>query len=90
MANLAVAGSVSGANFSSRKDIILWIQRKYQPAFQRVEELHNGALYCVILDSVYPNVVHLKKVKLDAQQDKDVLANYVVLQDALEQTRLNK
>lgn len=87
--DLSASGTHAHA-LASRKEIVAWIQTKYQPSFRGIEELRTGAVFCQILDSVYPDAVALDKVKWDATQEKERLANFQIFQAGLERAQITK
>ncbi|KAG8463859.1 hypothetical protein KFE25_000027 [Diacronema lutheri] len=87
---MATAGMMNEAYFTGRKEIVAWIQGKYQPNLQRVEDLCTGAVYCQIIDSIYPNSVQLGKVKFQAKTETDFIHNFKVLQAAFVKNKLDR
>lgn len=87
---MATAGMMNEAYFTGRKEIVAWIQGKYQPNLQRVEDLCTGAVYCQIIDSIYPNSVQLSKVKFQAKTETEFIHNFKVLQAAFVKNKLDR
>jgi len=87
---MATVGMMNEAYFTGRKEIVAWIQGKYQPSVQRIEDLHTGAVYCQIIDSIYPGTVQLSKVKFSAKQEHEILHNFKILQAAFAKNKLDR
>jgi RP/EB family microtubule-associated protein len=87
---MATAGMMNEAYFTGRKEIVAWIQGKYQPSLQRVEDLCTGAVYCQIIDSIYPGTVQLSKVKFHAKVEIEFIHNFKVLQAAFVKNKLDR
>mmetsp|Transcript_19493 Transcript_19493/g.52496 ORF Transcript_19493/g.52496 Transcript_19493/m.52496 type:complete len:265 (+) Transcript_19493:80-874(+) len=87
---MATVGMMNEAYFTGRKEIVAWIQGKYQPSLQKVEDLHTGAVYCQIIDSIYPGTVQLSKVKFNAKQEHEFLHNFKILQAAFAKNKLDR
>lgn len=87
---MATVGMMNEAYFTGRKEIVAWIQSKYQPSLQRVEDLCTGAVYCQIIDSIYPGTVQLSKVKFNAKQEHEFVHNYKILQAAFVKNKLDR
>ncbi len=49
---------------------------------QKVEQCATGAVYCQIIDSIYPGTVQMTKLKWNAKFDYEYVENYKVLQKA--------
>jgi len=87
---MATVGMMNEAYFTGRKEILSWIQGKYQPSLTRIEDLCTGAVYCQIIDSIYPGTVALSKVKFNAKHEHDFVHNYKILQNAFAKNKLDK
>mmetsp|Transcript_10847 Transcript_10847/g.28155 ORF Transcript_10847/g.28155 Transcript_10847/m.28155 type:complete len:282 (+) Transcript_10847:74-919(+) len=87
---MATVGMMNEAYFTGRKEIVAWIQSKYQPSLQRIEDLCTGAVYCQIIDSIYPGSVQLSKVKFNAKQEHEFVHNYKILQASFVKNKLDR
>lgn len=70
--------------YTGKNEILAWIRSKYQPGFQRIEDLGSGAVYCQIFESMYPGTITISKVKFEAVSEAEILHNFKTLQAALE------
>ena len=52
--------------FTSRLDIIEWVNDIVITNFTKIEQLGAGNIYCQLLDAAFPNHVPLNKVKWHA------------------------
>ena len=64
--------------FVGRKELTAWIQANFQANFQKIEDLASGVVYCQIIDSIYPEVKVMGKVKRDAKVEVDFIHNFKV------------
>lgn len=46
----------------------------------KVEQVATGAVYCQIIDAIYPGTVQMSKVKWNAKHEYEFIENYKVLQ----------
>ena len=76
--------------FVGRKELTAWIQSSFNPAFQKVEDLANGVVYCQIINSVYPGALPMAKVKMDARTEVDCLHNFKLLQTAFNKKKIDR
>ena len=76
--------------FVGRKELTAWIQSSFNPAFQKVEDLANGVVYCQIINSVYPGALPMAKVKMDARTEVDCLHNFKLLQTAFNKKKVDR
>jgi RP/EB family microtubule-associated protein len=53
--------------FISRKDIVEWIKHTLKLDLTHIEQLGSGAIYCQLLDSLYPGRVPLSRVNWKAK-----------------------
>lgn len=68
--------------FTSRGDILKWINDLLQINISKIEQLGSGAVYCQILDSMYPGKVNLSKVNWKAKTEYDFIQNLKILQQS--------
>lgn len=83
-------GMMNANYFTGRKEILSWIQQKYQPNLMRIEDLCTGAVYCQIIDSIFPGTVPLSKVKFSARNEVEFLHNFKILQNAFAKNKIDK
>lgn len=77
---------LSKANFPnnpSKNEIINWVNSILKLNITKIEQACTGAIYCQILDSIYPNKVKMNKVNWKASHDYEFLSNLKVLQQGL-------
>ena len=72
-------GMMEGAFFVGRSEILSWVNELLQLNLQKVEQCATGAVYCSIIDSIYPNTVQMGKVKWNAKFDYEFMENFKVL-----------
>ncbi|KAM0793749.1 hypothetical protein ACM66B_001169 [Microbotryomycetes sp. NB124-2] len=73
----------------SRHSLLQWINDLCQVQYTKVEQCGNGAVYCHVLDSIFLDIpVH--KVKLNAKQSYELMANYKILQNAFKDHQIDK
>ncbi len=49
---------------------------------QKVEQCATGAVYCQVIDAIYPGSVQMNKVNWQAKHDYEYAYNYKILQSA--------
>lgn len=65
---------------ASRSELLDWINSEFDANYTRIEQCGNGAIFCQIFDSVYPDKIPLNRVHKDATADHQILHNYKLLQ----------
>lgn len=83
-------GIMDGAFFVSKKDLLDWIERDFKLTLTKVEDAHNGALYCQIIDAIFPDKVKMKKVNWNANNEYQIRNNYKILQQAFNDCKISK
>ena len=73
-------GMMEGAFFVGRGELLAWVNDTFQLNLTKVEQAATGAVYCQIIDAIYPNTVQMGKVKWGAKHDYEFVENYKVLQ----------
>ncbi|GAA5924534.1 hypothetical protein JCM1841_004612 [Sporobolomyces salmonicolor] len=72
----------------SRTELVAWISDLLQ-LNTKVEQCGTGAVYCQIFDSIYHDVP-MGKVKMQAKQEYEYLANFRILQNAFKAHGVDK
>jgi RP/EB family microtubule-associated protein len=75
-------GMMEGAFFVGRGELLSWANDFFALGLTKVEQCATGALYCQIIDSIYPGTVTMSKVKWGAKHDYEFVENFKVLQQA--------
>lgn len=73
----------------ARIELLLWLNELLQLRYTKVEEAGSGAAYCQVFDSIYGDVP-LHRVKFDATQEHEFIANYKILQQSFDKHRVHK
>lgn len=71
----------------SRGELLIWLNGLLKLSVTKIEQLGSGAVYCQLLDMIYPGKVPLGKVNWKAKFDYEYVANFKVLQQSF--TKLN-
>ena len=85
-----VIGMMEGAFFVSRTELLKWIEDVFHVNYTKVEQCANGALYCQILDAIFPGRVAMKRVNWNAKHEYEFIKNYKVLQSAFDRLGIEK
>ncbi|ORZ34121.1 calponin homology domain-containing protein [Catenaria anguillulae PL171] len=73
----------------SRVELLAWINALLQLNFTKIEQLGTGAAYCQVFDSIWGDL-QMHKVKFDAKHEYEYVANFKVMQLALDQHKVDK
>ncbi|MEW5309082.1 MAG: hypothetical protein WDW38_000993 [Sanguina aurantia] len=76
--------------FLGRAEILGWINDTLSLRLQKVEDTHNGAVACQLLDVLHAGAVPLKKVDFNAKNEYDMISNYKILQDVFTKLKVDK
>jgi RP/EB family microtubule-associated protein len=83
-------GTMDGAYFVSKNDILGWLNQLLGLNYTKVEQCANGAAYCQVFDAIYPGEVPVKKVVFEAKAEHDAVKNYKVLQAVFDKKGIAK
>ena len=83
-------GMMEGAFFVGRGELISWINDTFQLSVNKVEQCATGAVYCQIIDAIFPGTVSMAKVKWGAKHDYEFVENYKVLQQAFAKNEIKR
>eukprot|EP00920_Eleutheroschizon_duboscqi_P044081 GHVT01105025.1.p1 GENE.GHVT01105025.1~~GHVT01105025.1.p1 ORF type:complete len:150 (-),score=12.31 GHVT01105025.1:1090-1539(-) len=75
-------GNMEGAFFRGKRELLDWINKTFDMDVSKVELCASGAIFCQIVDALYPNKVPMTKVKWNAKLEHEMIQNYKVLQKA--------
>lgn len=76
-------GMMDNAYFTSKSEILKWLNTTLKLNITKVEQASTGAIYCQLLDALHPNKVKLQKVNWKATLEHEFLANLKLLQQSL-------
>lgn len=83
-------GTMDKAYFMSKNEIINWINSILKIGITKIEQCATGAVYCQLLDVLFPGNVNMKKVNWSASSETDFLANFKILQQGLNASCVKK
>ena len=70
--------------FAVSKAVLLeWLNTMFGLSYAKVEECASGAVYCQILDAIYPGTVPMKIVKWNAKNEYEWVANFKIAQKVM-------
>jgi RP/EB family microtubule-associated protein len=72
-------GMMEGAFFVSRSDILDWLNDLLGLSLTKVEQCATGAVYCGVIDAIYPGSFGFSKVNWGAKHEYEFVNNYKVL-----------
>lgn len=83
-------GMMSEAYFVGKNQLLAWINEFLALGIKRVEELANGAVYCQLLDALYPGKVAMKKVDFTVKTDFEFIKNWKIVQNTFNRMDVSK
>lgn len=83
-------GMMHEGYFVGRKELINWIRQYFDAGFSKIEDLATGAIYCQIVDNIYPGSVPMSKVKMGAKTEVDFIHNFKILQTAFGKKKIDR
>eukprot|EP00386_Alphamonas_edax_P008408 GDKI01027588.1.p2 GENE.GDKI01027588.1~~GDKI01027588.1.p2 ORF type:complete len:301 (-),score=135.65 GDKI01027588.1:22-924(-) len=83
-------GMMEGAFFVPRTQLLQWINTTFDLNLQKVEQCASAAVYCQIMDALYPGKVAMGKVNWSAKHEYEFVKNFKVLQDCFDKAGIQK
>ncbi|KRX01887.1 Calponin homology domain [Pseudocohnilembus persalinus] len=83
-------GMMEGAFFVSKGEIFNWVNSLLKINVNKIEQLGTGAVYCQIIDSMYPGAVKMSRVNWKARNEWDFIINLKTLQQAFQKQNIKK
>lgn len=87
-----MASATDSHNFLSKSQILDWLNSTLDLSLAKVEDTHNGAVACQIMDAIHRSSggVSLERVDFNARTEYDMIQNYKVLQSAFDKYQVTK
>ena len=83
-------GMMDNAYFIGKSEIIRWINEILKMNITRIEQACTGAIYCQLIDCIFPNKVKMNKVNWKAKLETEFLNNLKIMQQALISCKIQK
>ena len=83
-------GIMDGAFFVPKTQLLDWVNSLLDLSLTKVEQCASGAVYCQIIDSMYPGKVAMKKVNWSAKLEYEFVNNYKILQKGFDECGIAK
>lgn len=74
---------------TTRTELLEWLNELLQINYSKVEQCGAGGAYCQVMDSIYGDVP-MNRVKMNAKQEYEYLANYKILQNVFKAHKVDK
>jgi len=73
-----------------RSEILGWMNEDFQLNLSKIEQCGTGAVYCQIIDKIFPGTFNFGAVKWGAKFDYEYVENYKVLNNAFIKNGISK
>lgn len=83
-------GMMDGAYFTSRNDILNFLNSLLNLNLQKIEETASGAVACQICEYIFPNSVPMSRVNWSARSSFEYVDNYKLLQKAFTKHKIQR
>lgn len=83
-------GMMEGAFFVSKGVILEWMNDFFGLSLTKIEQCATGAVYCSIMDAIYPGTFQFSRVKWGAKHEYEFVENYKVLQNAFDKNSVKR
>ena len=81
---------MDSAYFTSRKDILDWVNTLLSLSLIKIEQTCTGAVACQLFDYMFPGSTAIGKVNWAAKSEYDYVANFKLLQAAFARKNVSK
>ena len=83
-------GMMEGAFFVPKSDLLAWVNSTLALELKQIQQLGTGAVYCQIVDVMYPGKVAMARVNWRARNEWQFIGNYKILQQAFAKCKIQK
>jgi len=81
---------MDGAYFTSRKEILDFINNLLNLNLTKIEQTASGAVACQLTEYLFPKSIPMSKVNWEAKSSHEYVANYKLLQNAFTKNKIRK
>jgi len=86
----AAIGMMDGAYFTSRKEILDFLNNLLDLNLTKIEQTASGAVACQLTEYLFPNSIPMSRVNWAAKASHEYVANYKLLQSAFDKNNIQK
>jgi RP/EB family microtubule-associated protein len=83
-------GMMEGAFFVPKSDLLAWVNSTLQLEVKQIEQLGTGAIYCQLIDAMYPGKIAMARVNWRARNEWEFISNFKVLQQGFGKCKIQK
>ncbi len=83
-------GMMEGAFFVPKSDLLAWVNSSLRLELTHIEQLGTGAVYCQLIDVMFPGRVAMGRVNWRARNEWEFITNYKILQQAFAKCKIQK
>lgn len=83
-------GMMDKAYFVGKGEILNWFNELLVLNLAKIEQCATGAVYCAVMDALFPGTFGFKKVKWGAKHEHEYVENYKVLQQAFDKNGIKR
>ena len=83
-------GMMDKAYFVSKAELLGWFNELLCLQLSKVEQCATGAVYCAVLDALYPGTFPFSRVRWGAKTEYEYVDNYKVLQAAFDKNGIKR
>ena len=83
-------GMMDNAYFTSKNEILKWLNNTLKLNVSKIEQAGTGAIYCQLLDVLHPGKVKLSKINWKATSELEFLQNLKILQQTMLDLKIGK
>lgn len=86
----AAIGMMDGAYFTSRNEILSFLNTLLDLNLAKIEQTASGAVACQVIEYIFPNSIAMSKVNWAAKGSHEYVTNYKLLQGAFSKNNIQK
>lgn len=74
----------------SKSALLEWINAYFDINYTKIEQCGNGAVYCMIFNALYPNIINVSRIHRSPSSEFETLTNYKLLQHGFNKVRISR
>jgi len=81
---------MDSAYFTSRKDILVFLNSLLSLNLTKIEQTASGAVSCQLFEYIFPGSINLAKVNYAAKGEYEMVGNYKILQEGFKKMKVRR
>jgi microtubule-associated protein, RP/EB family len=84
------SNGTDSSTYMSKSELFKWLKTELGIKLTNIEDLSNGSVYCIVINSIHPGCIPMHKVHTRARQEYEFISNFKLLQQGFNKHHIQK